>query len=237
MVKLRSLASTWWFLGCTAILSLMLSGFAVRDPLEGQQPGIVEAMVGPSFAQILTTLLGARLITQEFRSGTIWMSGLAVPSWSKLLAGKAVVTALVAALTGALLVAGGMLVAMLVRPSADLAPSSALEWRQLLGIPVAFAISGVMGLAVGLLLKSGGMSIAVLLVWTLAAEPALGAAGKWLLGFEVGAWLPFQALNDFLGQPGGLSFAGGPLFAGLYVAVLAMGLLAAGIKLQNRREP
>ncbi|MER7406546.1 hypothetical protein ABT373_29740 [Streptomyces sp. NPDC000070] len=74
-------------------------------------------------------------------------------------------------------------------------------------------------------------------VRSLVAEPALGAAGEWQLRVGIGAWLPFIALSDFEGQPGGRPFPGGPQAAGLYVTVLAVGLLTAAIRLQERREP
>ncbi|GAP52986.1 ABC transporter permease [Streptomyces azureus] len=235
--KLRSLASTWWFLGITAAVSLALSGFGVRETAEGQEPGIADVLTGPAFAQLLIMVFAARSATMEFRTGTIWASRLAVPSWYRLLTGKAAVVAGLAALAGAVLMAGGLAVAALAEPTARLTPDSGLDWRQLLTVPVTFAITAVIGLAVGLLLKSGGATVAVVLVWALVAEPALGAAGEWLLSVDIGAWLPFIALSDFQGQPGGTPFPGGPYAAGLYVTVLAVGLLTAAIRLQERREP
>jgi ABC-2 type transport system permease protein len=235
--KLRSLASTWWLLGIMAVVSLALSGFGVRETAEGQEPGIADVLTGPAFAQLLIMVFAARSATMEFRTGTIWASRLAVPSWPRLLTGKAAVVAGLAARAGTVLVAGGLAVAAPAEPAAHLTPSSGLDWRQLLTVPAAFAITAVMGLAIGLLLKSGGATVAVMLVWVLVGEPALGAAGEWLLSIDLGAWLPFVALSDFQGQPGGTPFPGGPYGAGLYVAAPTAGLLAAAIRMQDRREP
>ncbi|MFJ8637028.1 hypothetical protein [Streptomyces sp. NPDC093568] len=235
--KLRSLTSTPWLLGITALVSLTLSGLAVRSPMEGDEPGISEVLVGPAFAQFLIMVFASRSATMEFRTGTIWQSRLAVPSWTRLLLGKAGVIAALAALMGVLLGAGGVAIASVLAPDADVVPSSGLEWRQLLSLPVALAIVGVLSLAIGLLLKSGGATVTVLLVWALAVEPALSATGDWLGGIDIGPWMPFLALSDFQGQSGGVSFPGGPYLACVYVAAMTTGMLAAAIKVQNRREP
>ncbi|MFJ2112960.1 MULTISPECIES: hypothetical protein [unclassified Streptomyces] len=235
-IKLRSLASTWWFLGIAAVVSLLFSAFAVTQPVDTDTSGIAEAMAGPGLGQLLLTLLAARSATQEFRTGTIWASHLAIPSWPKLLIGKAAVAALLTALAGTALVIGGLITAVLADSTADLAPSSVLEWRQILAVPVACAICAVLGVAVGVLLKSDGAAITVLLLWTLAGEPIMGALAEWLLGIDIGAWLPFVALSDFVGQPGA-PFPGGPYTAGLYVAALAAALMIAAIRVQSRREP
>ncbi|MFI6008510.1 hypothetical protein ACIBAG_06730 [Streptomyces sp. NPDC051243] len=71
----------------------------------------------------------------------------------------------------------------------------------------------------------------------LAVEPALAATGDWLAGIDIGPWLPFPALSDFQGQSGGVAFPGGPYLACLHVACLTAALLAAAIKVQDRREP
>jgi ABC-2 type transport system permease protein len=235
--KLRSLNSTPWLLGITALVSLTLSGLAVRSPLEGEEPGLSEVLVGPAFAQFLIMVFASRSATMEFRTGTIWQSRLAVPSWTRLLLGKAGVIAVLAALMGALLGAGGVAVASVVAPDADVVPSSGLEWRQLLTLPVTLAIVAVLSLAIGLLLKSGGATITALLVWALVVEPALSATGDWLAGIDIGPWLPFLALSDFQGQSGGVSFPGGPYLACVYVAAVTAALLATAIKVQERREP
>lgn len=87
--KLRSLNSTAWLLGITALVSLTLSGVAVRSPMEGEVAGLSEVLVGPAFAQFLIMVFASRSATMEFRTGTIWQSRLAVPSWTRLLLGKA----------------------------------------------------------------------------------------------------------------------------------------------------
>lgn len=104
--KLRSLNSTPWLLGITALVSLTLSGLAVRSPMEGEEPGLSEVLVGPAFAQFLIMVFASRSATMEFRTGTIWQSRLAVPSWTRLLLGKAGVIAALAALMGVVLGAG-----------------------------------------------------------------------------------------------------------------------------------
>ncbi|MEU8991008.1 hypothetical protein AB0C98_32175 [Streptomyces sp. NPDC048558] len=235
--KLRSLNSTPWLLGITALVSLTLSGLAVGSPLEGEKPDLSTVLVGPAFAQFLIMVFASRSATMEFRTGTIWQSRLAVPSWTRLLLCKAGVIAALAALMGVLLGAGGVAVASVVAPDADVVPASGLEWRQLLTLPVALAIVAVLSLAIGLLLKSGGATITVVLVWALVVEPALSATGDWLAGIDIGPWMPFLALSDFQGQSGGVSFPGGPYLACVYVAAVTAALLAAAIKVQDRREP
>ncbi|MFB7928837.1 hypothetical protein ACFC4C_06975 [Streptomyces sp. NPDC056039] len=234
--KLRSLTSTWTFLTIAAVVSLLFSVFAVDHPTYTEEPGISDAMAGPGLGQLLLTLLAARSATQEFRTGTIWASYLAVPSWPRLLTGKAAVAALLAALAGAVLVAGSFVVALLVSSEADFTPSTVLEWRQILALPLACATCAVLGVAVGVLLRSGGATITVLLMWTLAGEPAMSSLVQWLLGVDIGAWLPFVALSDFVGQPGP-PFPGGPYAAALYVFALSAALLLLAIKVQGRREP
>lgn len=236
LVKLRTLRSTWWFLGVIAALAIAVSGLAVHSPGKGRAPGLEEALYGPAFTQLLIPLLGVRSVSQDLRTGTIWSSFLAVPSWNRLLIGKATVVALVAAAAGLLVEATALGVALLVEPAVALVPSCAEGWRPLLALPVTFAIGGVLGVAVGLLLR-GGLADTLLVMWPLALEPALGAAGKPLLGFEVAAWLPYGTMNEFSGQSGGVPFFAGPSVAGVYTAVIVVCLLALGIRRQKRREP
>ncbi len=235
--KLRSLASTWWFLGATVAVSLVFSALGRLMADEGARPGIAEAMTGPAFGQILITVLAARAATQEFATGTIWASYLAVPSWRRLLCAKAAVLAALACVAGAVLALGGLAVAALTQGAgADLVPDTALELRQLAAVPAAYAVCALFGVAAGVLLRSGGLTVTVLLVWILAAESLAGALISWLLKAEAAAWLPFTALADFLGQPGTVHFPAGPYAAGLYAAALAGAALAAAVAVQGRRE-
>ncbi|MGX2993329.1 hypothetical protein JNUCC64_03390 [Streptomyces sp. JNUCC 64] len=237
IAKLRTLRSTWFLLAVTVALSLVVTALVVRSPGHDRLPGVTDVMTGPTAAQVLVTLLGARAVTDELRTGTIWASYLAVPSWRRILAGKAVVVAALALVTGAVLVAAGMLVGFAMEGPDGIATVTAHDWRQLLAMPVGFSLGALAGMAVGLVLKSGGKTIAVLLVWMFVAEPSLGATGELLLGLNVMGWLPFMALADFLGQPGGAGFVGGPYAAGVYVAAVIAAVSALGLRLQRRREP
>ncbi|MER5529459.1 hypothetical protein ABT075_33555 [Streptomyces sp. NPDC002677] len=235
-VKLRTLSSTWRFLAVTAVVSLAFSGIGVGVTESGQRPGLVDAMTGPAFGQSLMMLLAARTATQEFRTGTIWASYLAVPDWRRLIGAKAVTAVVGSVAVGAVLCAGGLAVAAVVAPRADLAPDTGAEWRTLCGIVLTYAIGAAIGVSVGVLVKSAGLAIALLLVWPFVAEPALGPLADWLLGTGVSPWLPFTAMNAVSGDPTAPPLPGGALTGVLYVTVLAAALLVCATAVQRRRD-
>ncbi|WP_369275949.1 hypothetical protein AB5J55_43885 [Streptomyces sp. R11] len=235
LIKLRTIPSTWWFLGVTSAAALTISGL-VGGMGDAGDIGIIDAMIGPSFSLLLIMILAARAATQEFQTNVIWASYLAVPNWPRLISTRAATLATVSAVVGAAICAGSLLVVAIVAPDADLVPDTSVEWRALWGLVLAYAISAVIGMSVGIVIKSGGLATSLLLVWSLAGEPALGPLSDWLLGSDLSPWLPFTAMAVIIGDSDAAAIPGGIAVGVFYVMALACALLAFATAVQRRRQ-
>jgi ABC-type transport system involved in multi-copper enzyme maturation permease subunit len=152
-------------------------------------------------ASVIVLVLGIIGMTTEFRHMTITSSFLATPRRGRVLAAKmgayAVVGLAVAVLSWVLAV----LLAVVLLPLRDHAP---IEWGAVVqilgGALLAFAIYGVLGVAVGALIRNQIAAIVAALVWVLLVESLLVAFlptwGSWLPGGAAAAVLQAGAGVD-----------------------------------------
>ncbi|MGO4592361.1 ABC transporter permease subunit [Leifsonia sp. 2TAF2] len=197
-IKLRSLRSTWWILISVVAVELTI-GFLVALLAPGDYltqlrgaaalPGL-SFLVGISllFVQLIVVVLGSLSITSEFGTGMIRASFAAVPNRASLLAGKAVVAALVSFVTGTVAAAASWAVVYSVLvaqgasiPLDDLSP---VFWC-VFGTGAALACTAVFSLGIGSLVRSSAAAIAisvgVLFILTVVLQTVIGLASiTWL---------------------------------------------------------
>ncbi|MGY1615846.1 hypothetical protein ACI797_03805 [Geodermatophilus sp. SYSU D00691] len=243
-VKARSLPSTWTALGTFLGIMVVL---AVAIPLTrdvGSLPPserariepVAEALSGVFMGQVALALLGALLVTAEFSSRAITVSGLAVPQRGMLLAAKALLllalavpAALLATTVGA---AAGL--GILRGQGLPVGLTGAGVPRAVVGAAVYLVLVALLGLAVGTLLRSTAAAV-VLLTGALFLLPVLVGLLPASIAETVGPFLPSQAGQaaiQLYRRPGYLAPSTGLLVLAAYTAVL----LAAAVRAIRGRD-
>ena len=184
-------------------------------------------------AWIFPPLLGALLVTSEFRLGTAISTFLLTPRRSVVLVAKMVVGALGGALTAIASLTGAYLTAWAIVQTApeSVAPLSHQLIGAIVGLVTTGAALGALGVAVGTLVRAQIASLAILLAWLLFVEGMLVS----IIG-EAGALLPGQLVIPAVLAPGDITwfteaFAGGisPLLGvlGIFAWAAVIGLIAS----------
>lgn len=207
-IKILSLRSTWWSLGITAVLSVGISAM-IAGATRSLGPGLDAATVvlAPTqFTMLVAGILGAIVITGEYSTGMIRSTLAAEPRRGTVLLAKAVVVAVVVALTTVVIYALAILVTTPLL-------SEGLTWSDptlstvplVLGV-VSMAAFALIGLGFGFLLRNGAGAIAttvgVLFVLPIVLS-LFGIAGddwRWIV--DAGEYLPVEAASR-LTRPGG----------------------------------
>ena len=222
--KIRT-TRAWWFnalaaLGYMVLMGAILSGafvFGNRQAESGAvtAQGVLEPIdlaqtvytLGVSLGYIFPALLGALVVTSEFRHRTITPTLLAEPRRGLVLAAKlpavlpfAAVVA-VAGVAGSVL-GGGITLAILGEPTllGDSAVQAAI-WRSVL----ALVLWALVGVGFGSVLTNQVAAIVVLLGFTQLVEP--------LLRLALGAFDATQEVGKFLPGAAGESLAGASLYS------------------------
>ncbi len=178
-IKLSTTRSPLWSAVAVAVLSLGLAAMQASTvygpgPLEPQKAAMGVAVFGVPVLMILSALT----VTNEYRSGLIRTTFMAVPNRTLVLVAKAIVAAAFSSFYAAVMVVASIVVAR-----------SDLDWRLVGAIALYAALAAVLGVAVGALLRASAGAVALLLLWPLVAEPLLGNMPN--ISTEVGPYLPF----------------------------------------------
>ena len=187
-IKFTTLRSN---LALAGVLGLVLPLLAVVVAATGSlQPDdtILGASVlgGAVLAQILAAALGSTSVTGEIRSGMLRTTLVACPRHLTVLAAKAIVTAgvVAAVLLPSTLLAFGIGTAML-----DSSYATGEPFPAVVGVALAIASMGVLGVAIGSLVRNAAgavmVGVAVVLLPTMVA-PMLGDHERWLGGASLG---------------------------------------------------
>jgi len=181
-VKLRSLRSTWWVLGSTVAVMVLLSWGASAQLRSSAKNGSadftgVDAITsGVSIAQLVLAVLGVMVATNEYSSGMIRATFSAVPTRTPVVAAKAVVVFLASVVAGVVSLVLAYAVAQLVLGPVHLMPDLGewSTWRGLGGTALFLGLIGLMSLGAGLLLRvtAGGIAVVVGVLFVL---PIVGA--------------------------------------------------------------
>lgn len=176
-IKLRSLRSTLW---CYLIIVLLTIGLGLLiagtlpAPASGapalthgvqQSTWVTVATLGVGFAQLVSAVLGALVITGEYGTGMIRSTFAAVPKRLPAILAKALVfgvTTFVVAFAGLVITA---LVTAPLLPAKGITPDfgDGKVWLALLGGAGYIALLGLLALGIGLIVRSSAAGIAAAL--------------------------------------------------------------------------
>jgi ABC-2 type transport system permease protein len=232
-IKLFSTRSPWW---CTFLALALTIGFTTLFAAQvDDQMSLQMTQVGYQFGLMVVLVLAALSITTEYRFGTIRATFQAVPNRGAALLAKTVVVAVVSLLIGEVAAFGSWGVAKLLAPGADLAFTTADDWRQVAGVGLVFAIGAVLAVAVGTLLRQTAGAVTLLLIWSLLVENLVGLIPE--IGDDVQKWMPFTVANHFLSGADGVGdMPLGPWGSLSYFAVVAVALWTIALIIVRRRD-
>jgi ABC-2 type transport system permease protein len=179
--KLRSLRSTWFTLGATALLSIGIAGaigYGISRSIDGGAPPITQTeAIAVAFLPIdLLTLVigvfGVLQMTGEYGSGLIRATLAAVPGRLPVLSAKALVLAAVTAVVMAPASLLSFLVCQAFIGSGGAALGDPGVPRAILGAAASTVAVGLLGLGLGAMLRNTPAAITTLVV-ALLVLPAL----------------------------------------------------------------
>ena len=241
LLKLRTTRSPLGLLlGLLALAAIALAGTIASGELDGG-PAPADRLVGAAAAALVfATLLGIVAVTNEFRHGTVVQTFLLEPVRERVVAAKAVA----GLAAGAVLGVAATLLTLAV----------ALPWLGSRGAPlelggdlagalgrlvVAFAVAGVLGVAIGFLIRSQVGAIVATLAWFLVAEPLLAFLGFALWRDDLGRspvdpYLPGSAFDAFVAGGAGDYVSTGR--AALVLLAYVAGLLLLAVVVTRRRD-
>jgi len=180
---------------------------------------------------LFTALTGLLLVTSEFRFATIRSTVLVTPRRSHVVLGKVAAAAIAGLAMGAAAVFLGFGIgyACLSGRGVPIALDGGEKAQLLLGLLLAAALWGVIGVGLGALVRNQVGAVIGLLAWVFVVENLLFG-----LVPSVGRFVPSQAMNALIGNTGDHlvpAAAGGAL-----LVAWAAGLVVAGTALVARRD-
>ena len=238
LLKVRTTRGWWAYL----IVIVLITGIAAAGQVgsatseERETTTFMTDLVGTvGLSGLLALILGITIVTTEFRHGTITPTFLAAPRRDLVVAAKSIATTLVGlgfALLSLLVVA---LVAIpwlaIVDATAELDGDVATRLaEQFLSI----ALSGLIGVAIGLVVHNQVAALVGTLIWIFVVENLLWGLFA-LLDIDAAVqYLPFRALNATGGSGGEQTLSYGP---GVAVSIAWIALIgAAGVVRTRRRD-
>lgn len=248
-IKLTLLITVVVGIGLSAMIGLLFSS-NMRDAAAGMGEPIfgggddglqyylltVSTFAAP-FLALIFGVLGVLTISSEYSSGMILSTLTAVPKRTPVFAGKAVVLGIVAALTALVLVAGGLIVAVLCYPESASQLATSVVISGALGTIAYLVLIALFAFGVSVLLRSTAAGIAVVagVTFVLPIAFQMLAMTGWEWVPTVGEYLPAQ-LGTIMSQ-GAIEVASGPGFAVATVAMViwvAVVLVPAAVVFKRR---
>jgi ABC-2 type transport system permease protein len=229
LVKLRTTRAPYGLvLGLVVLSGLIAVGTVGSDILATGDDRALELADAVEAAAFFATLLGILLITNEYRHRTITPTFLVTPARERIVAAKVAAGILTGLACGA--AAAGIALAvslpwLAVRDQTlPLDGDLATAMLALVGV---FALSAVLGIAIGALIRSQAGALVTTFVWFLIVEPIVAAVTALVLDLEIGRYLPGSALDALVSVNGDLLDPGWALLLVLlYLGVLlGIGLL------------
>jgi ABC-2 type transport system permease protein len=243
-IKLFSTRSPWWCMALAVGLTVGMAALIAANTNDEFPLNVGLSQSFSNFGMIVIMVMAALAVTTEYRFGTIRATFLAVPGRTPALLAKTTVVALLAGVVGEVVAFGSWGISKLIKPNADLAINSAVEWRNVAGTGLVFMIAAILAVGVGTLVRQTAGAVAILLVYALLVESLVGLIPK--IGQNIQEWMPFQHANNFLtadsaplpegaGQPR-LDFPFGPWGSLAYFAAIGVGLLIVALAVAKKRD-
>jgi len=243
-IKLFSTRSPWWCMALAMALTIGMAALISANTNDEFPLSVGLSQSFNNFGMIVIMVMAALAITTEYRFGTIRATFLAVPGRIQALVAKTVVVALLAGFVGEIVAFGSWGIAKLIRPNADMAINSSVEWRNVAGTGLVFMVAAVLAVAVGTLVRQTAGAVAILLVYSLLVESLIGLIPN--IGVKIQRWMPFQHADHFLtadnaplpegAGPPRLDFPFGAWGSLAYFAAIGFGLLVVAFVVAKRRD-
>lgn len=243
-IKLFSTRSPWWCMALAMVLTIGMAALISANTNDQFPLTVGLSQSFNSFGMIVIMVMAALAITTEYRFGTIRATFLAVPNRIPALLAKTTVVMLLAGVIGEIVAFGSWGISRLIRPNADLAINSSVEWRNVAGTGLVFMIAAVLAIAVGTLVRQTAGAVAILLVYALLVEGLIGLIPN--VGVRIQRWMPFQHSEHFLtadsaplpegAGPPRLDFPFGAWGSLAYFAAIGFGLLVVALVVAKRRD-
>lgn len=238
LLKLRTTRTAGGLLATAAGISLLWclleasrAGKVSAVPPLSTAAGQTAIITGGVWSLLLATVLGVLVTSGEFRHSTVTSTYLATPDRQRVLAAKAIASAIAGAVFGfaAWLVATGVGLGYAVAQSDHVLISDATLARYASGHVLAGALLGAAGAGLGALIRTQVAAVILVFVWGIIIESLIGA-----LFTTIRPYLPYTAATTLSGTPlGDASFGaardvgGGSAlpFAAAAALVAAVGLV------------
>lgn len=244
-IKLFSTRSPWWCIGLAAAIAIGFSAlFTALSGTDDFPVTVGITQIGYGFAAQVLLILAILAVTTEYRFNTMKVSFAAMPNRTAVLLAKATLVAVVCGVLGEITAFGAYGVGRLVKPDAGqaLVIDTSAEWRYVAGIGVVYAISAVLGIAIGALVRQTAAAISIVLVYSLLFENLIGLIPK--VGDDIQRLLPFINANNFLtagngvnaGENVALNLHWGAWGSLAYFAAVTAAMLVIAIVVVERRD-
>jgi ABC-2 type transport system permease protein len=183
-IKFHTVRATLWTLvACAAAIPIGAVFVAATGSLQPDDTILGGSLTTATLSQMIAAALGALVVTTEYRSGTIRSTFAAVPTrWRVLVAKAALVAVALFAVSLGCSAAGFAIGRVMLSPDEYRTGS---PMPALLGVAVTFAVTGVLGVAIGAIVRqSAGAITAVVGVMLLPAllGPLFGDWQRWVGG-------------------------------------------------------
>jgi ABC-type transport system involved in multi-copper enzyme maturation permease subunit len=242
IAKLRTVRSTLVIFAVGFVLSIgfgLLVAFAPRNrrrvaanvlPPHGTPKWFLDSLsVFGSIALPLALVVGALIVTSEYRHKTVTSTFLAEPRRTMVVASKLFVGLLAGFAVGVAAAAGALVLGFVMVAASTGTPQTMLgQYQSLLGYLAAAALYALYGAGLGALLKNQIFTLVAGLGFDLVLLPILSAT---VPGFA--RWMPSQAAQALASATVRTGFAGSSVhlvtwWAGVLV-LLAWGIVLAGL--------
>jgi ABC-2 type transport system permease protein len=189
-IKLRSLRSTWYTVGCLFVVGLGITALSMNAAGREYATEPVWDPTGRSLtsyivAQLVIGVLGILVVTSEFATGLMQTSLLATPRRHRLLAAKVVVAAAVAVVAGQVLMFAAFFTGQAVL-SGQGVPHAAIGdpgvFPAVTGGGLYLAAIALLAVGLGALLRATAGALAVLVGIVFLVPAVAGLFPAWLQG-------------------------------------------------------
>jgi ABC-2 type transport system permease protein len=244
IAKLRTVRVPYVFIGIVILLAVGSAViFVISESFEDEPDDWLMLAQGANFANILATILGILIVTNEYRHGTITSTFLVEPARERVLGAKLAAAVAV----GVVFALVAFLVAIAVAVPWQAARGDALELdgsivEALARLVASYVIACALGIGVGAIIQNQVGAIVATFVWFFVIESVIATVAAlfsdglgepdpvspYLPGSALQAIVGFEQADDFL-----FSAPAGALLASVYAALL----VALGALSMLRRDP
>lgn len=241
VLKLRTTRVPYVFLGIAVLLSAAAGVIlVVSDSLEDDDAWLLLAQ-GTNFGNILATILGILIVTNEYRHGTINSTFLVEPARERVLASKIGAGTAAGAVFAALAFASAAAVAvpwMAARGDALALDATIVE--SLARLVASYVLACLFGVGVGAIVQNQVGAIVAVFVWFFVGESVISAVAGLLTEFgedPVSPYLPGSTLQAIVGFEEGDELLLDALPALGLTTLYVAALIGLGALSMLRRDP